>query len=92
VYGEHEVGGTTWVYLASVPFDTLGFRTDLGTTPYPEYTRGFLGSVPLVLTLWPVIFSGFYMFSRRRDELSKGGDKEDTPPPASGRGNTEDKP
>ena len=72
VYGEEEVGGTSWLYLASVPFDTIGFRTDLGTTPYPELTRGFLVAVPLVLTLWPVIFSGFYMFSRRRDELAKG--------------------
>lgn len=75
VYGEREVGGTSWLYLANVPFDTIGFRTDLGTTPYPEYTRGFLGSVPLVLTLWPVIFTGFYMFSRRRDELGKRADE-----------------
>ena len=71
VYGEEEVGGTSWLYLASVPFDTIGFRTDLGTTPYPEYTRGFLGAVPMVLTLWPVIFTGFYMFTRHRDEQSK---------------------
>jgi len=41
VYGEYEVGGTGWLYLAAVPFEELGFRTDLGTTPYPEYTRNF---------------------------------------------------
>ena len=76
VYGEREVGGTSWLYLASVPLDTIGFRTDLGTTPYPELTKGFLGAVPLVLTLWPVLFSGIYMFTRRRDELRNG--EEDT--------------
>jgi Fe-S-cluster-containing dehydrogenase component len=75
VYGENEVGGTSWLYLASVPFDTIGFRTDLGTTPYPELTRGFLGAVPLVLTLWPVLFSGIYVFTRRRDELSEHEDE-----------------
>lgn len=54
IYGEHEVGGTGFLYLASVPFEQLGFKTDLGTTPYPEYTKGFLYSVPIILILWPV--------------------------------------
>ena len=46
IYGEHEVGGTGWLYLSAVPFEQLGFRTDLGTIPYPEYTRDFLYGVP----------------------------------------------
>jgi len=53
IYGEHEVGGTGWLYLSAVPFEQLGFRTDLGTTPYPEYTKEFLYGVPIVLLLWP---------------------------------------
>jgi len=48
IYGEHEVGGAGWLYLSAVPFEQIGFRTDLGTTPYAEYTREFLISVPLV--------------------------------------------
>ena len=36
-----------------MPFDQIGFRTDLGTTAYPEFTKGFLYGVPIVLTLWP---------------------------------------
>ncbi len=32
IYGEHEVGGTGWLYLASVPFDRLGLPV-LGPTP-----------------------------------------------------------
>ncbi len=28
VYGETEAGGTAWLYLASVPFDQLGFPTE----------------------------------------------------------------
>jgi Fe-S-cluster-containing dehydrogenase component len=58
IYGEHEVGGTGWLYLAAVPFDELGFRTDLGTTPYPEYTRDFLYGVPLVLFGLPALLLG----------------------------------
>ncbi|MFH1010477.1 MAG: 4Fe-4S dicluster domain-containing protein [bacterium] len=71
IYGEREVGGTSWMYLSGVPFDKIGFRTDLGITPYPELTRGFLSAVPLVLTLWPVFFTGVYMFSRRREQIAE---------------------
>jgi formate dehydrogenase iron-sulfur subunit len=38
VYGEEEVGGTRWLYLASQSFEELGFLT-LGTKPIPEYTE-----------------------------------------------------
>ena len=53
VYGEDEAGGTGLLYLASVPFEQLGFRTDLSQTPYPTFTRDFLYAVPFVLTLFP---------------------------------------
>lgn len=53
IYGEHEVGGTGYLYLASSPFKQIGFRKDLGTRPLPELTTGFLYSVPIILTLWP---------------------------------------
>lgn len=49
IYGEDEVGGTGYIYLSAVPFDQIGFRTDLGKTPYPEYTREFLYAVPAIL-------------------------------------------
>jgi ferredoxin len=53
IYGEHEAGGTSWLYLSPVPFEELGFPMHIGTTPYPEYTREFLYAVPLVLTVVP---------------------------------------
>jgi formate dehydrogenase iron-sulfur subunit len=55
IYGEREVGGTGYLYLSAVPFDQMGFRNDLGTTAYPEYTREFLYGVPIVLILWPAM-------------------------------------
>lgn len=58
IYGEHEVGGTGVIYLASVPFEELGLRTDLGTTAYPEFNKTFLYSVPAVLVLWPPLLLG----------------------------------
>lgn len=55
IYGEHEAGGTSWLYISPVPFEQLGFRTDLGATSYPERTRDFLTAVPLVLTTFPAM-------------------------------------
>jgi hypothetical protein len=54
IYGESEVGGTSHVYLSAVPFDQIGFRKDLGTKPYPEYSAGYLNAVPLIATLTPL--------------------------------------
>jgi Fe-S-cluster-containing dehydrogenase component len=68
IYGEHEVGGTGWLYLASVPFEEIGFRTDLGTTPYPEYTRDFLYGVPLVLFGVPALLLGLNLLAKGDEE------------------------
>ena len=58
IYGEHEVGGTGVIYLASVPFKELGLRNDLGTISYPQFNKTFLYSVPLVLILGPAFLLG----------------------------------
>lgn len=55
LYGEHEVGGTGCLYLSPVPIENLGFKTTLGSTPYPEYTKQFLYSVPVILILAPAM-------------------------------------
>ena len=68
IYGEHEVGGTGWLYLASVPFDQIGFRTDLGTTPYPDFTRDFLYGVPVVLFGLPALLLGLNLLSANSEE------------------------
>ncbi len=70
IYGEHEAGGTCWLYISPKPFEEVGFRADLGTTPYPELTKGFLSAVPLVLTIWPGLLMGAYAFTNRREELA----------------------
>jgi len=64
IYGENEVGGTGYIYLSAVPFDQIGFRTDLGTTPYPEYTKDFLYTVPMVLFGAPAFLLGLNALAR----------------------------
>jgi Fe-S-cluster-containing dehydrogenase component len=38
IYGEHEVGGTSWIYLSGIEFEQLGFPR-LGYKPTPGYTE-----------------------------------------------------
>ncbi|HDK28190.1 MAG TPA: 4Fe-4S dicluster domain-containing protein, partial [Candidatus Atribacteria bacterium] len=68
VYGEKEVGGTSWLYISPVPFEEIGFRMDLGETPIPEYSRNFLFTVKLfeVVAAWPLVFGAYYQISRSR--------------------------
>jgi len=68
IYGEQEVGGTGWLYLAAAPFEQLGFRTDLGTTPYPQYTQDFLYAVPVILFGVPVLLYGLSMLSGKDED------------------------
>ena len=58
IYGEHEAGGTGFLYLAGVPFNELGLNTSIQTTSYPELSKGFLYSVPTIFVLWPAILLG----------------------------------
>jgi len=72
IYGETEMGGTSWLYLSGVPFRNLGMREDLGTTPAPELTSGALATVPMVAALWPVLLTGIYALSKRREKILSG--------------------
>ncbi len=75
IYGEHEVGGTSWMYLSSVPFDEVGFDTNLGTKPIISYVKDFLAIVPMVLCIWPALFTGFHLLANRK-EARKSADKQ----------------
>ena len=69
IYGEHEMGGTSWLTLAGVAPQRLGLREDLGTTPAPELTAGALGAVPIVVGLWPVLLTGIYAINKRKEKI-----------------------
>ncbi len=60
IFGEHEAGGSSWMYISKVPFAALGFPTDLEMQPYVELTKGALRAVPLVLVLGPALLMGAY--------------------------------
>jgi formate dehydrogenase iron-sulfur subunit len=71
IYGEYEVGGTNWLYISGVPFEQLGFPTDLPKKPMIEGVKGFLSSVPVVFTVWPALFGSIYAASRHKEEYEE---------------------
>jgi Fe-S-cluster-containing dehydrogenase component len=70
IYGENEMGGTSWLYLSAVPFKEVGMREDLGFTAAPNLTSGALLGVPIVAGLWPVLLTGIYAMSKRKEKIS----------------------
>ena len=70
IYGEHEMGGTQWLYLSDRPFSEMGLREDLGTTPAGAFTKGALGAVPMVVGLWPVLLTGIYAVGKRKEKIA----------------------
>jgi Fe-S-cluster-containing dehydrogenase component len=71
IYGENEMGGTSWLYLSAVPFKEIGMREDLGVTPAPKLTSGALSVVPMVVGLWPVLLGGVYAINKRKEKIEK---------------------
>jgi len=58
IYGEDVVGGTSYLYISPVPFEELGFNTELETEALPKTTTGFLHGVPVIETLLPPFLLG----------------------------------
>jgi Fe-S-cluster-containing dehydrogenase component len=69
IYGENEMGGTSWLYLSAVPYREIGMREDLGITPAPQLTAGALSGVPIVVGLWPVLLGGIYAINKRKEKI-----------------------
>ncbi|WP_045221454.1 sulfate respiration complex iron-sulfur protein HmcB [Desulfonatronum thioautotrophicum] len=70
IYGEHEMGGTSWMYISGTPFRQVGLREDLGTKSAPELTAGALAAVPVVVAVWPVLLGGIYAINKRKEKIA----------------------
>lgn len=73
IYGEHEAGGTSWLYITDTPFERMGFKQGLRTSPYPDLTKTALSAVPVVMTLWPPLLMGLYTFFNRTGHTPDAG-------------------
>ena len=70
IYGEKEAGGTSVLYLSSVPFEKLGFP-DVGTEAYPARSRMALHAVPPAVLAVGALLGGVYVLLKRRMSAAK---------------------
>jgi formate dehydrogenase iron-sulfur subunit len=67
VYGEQEAGGTAMLYISDVPFEQLGFRTDVTQQALPSYTWQVMSKLPVVVGGLAVVLGGASAITRRRN-------------------------
>jgi formate dehydrogenase iron-sulfur subunit len=65
VFGEHEVGGTSMLYLSDVPFETLGFPANLPEYAPPEQTEKIMSVLPYVLGGMATLMTGTAVYTHR---------------------------
>jgi formate dehydrogenase iron-sulfur subunit len=71
IYGLQEVGGTSILYLTSVPFEKLGFNTKLENAALPLLTWNVLSKVPSIVSIGGVLLYGIWWITNRRIEVQK---------------------
>jgi formate dehydrogenase iron-sulfur subunit len=69
IYGQQEVGGTSVLYISSVPFEQLGFKTTLQNTPLPQLTWNALSKIPGVVSVGGSLLFGIWWITNRREEV-----------------------
>jgi formate dehydrogenase iron-sulfur subunit len=71
VYGEHEVGGTSMLYLSDVPFAQLGFPT-FGERTVSGYAETVMQMTPAVAATVATLATGLHLIFRRRQQVVDG--------------------
>jgi len=71
IYGLTEAGGTSVLYLSSVPFDQLGFPDTLQGDSYPRLTWKVLSKIPDVVSLGGAALLGIWWLGQRKQTLRR---------------------
>ena len=72
VYGEKEAGGTSVLYLSSVPFPDLGLKMKGYEHSFPEYTWKVMKEIPNVVAFGGMFMFGLWWIINRRNEIENG--------------------
>jgi len=72
LYGEKEAGGTSVMYLASVPFVEFGLKSEGYDKPFPDYTWQAMKEIPAVVATGGIFLYGLWWLINRRMEIEKG--------------------
>ncbi|HUL45027.1 MAG TPA: 4Fe-4S dicluster domain-containing protein [Bacteroidota bacterium] len=71
VYGVEEVGGTSILYVTGVPFERLGFKTEVQRSAMPALTWNALSKIPGVVSVGGMLLFGIWWITNRRTEVQR---------------------
>ena len=71
IYGLHEAGGTSVLYLSDIPFEQLGFKNAMKDMAYPVLTWRVLSKIPNVVSIGGVTMFGIWWIINRREKMEK---------------------
>jgi formate dehydrogenase iron-sulfur subunit len=70
IYGEHDAGGTSVLFLSPVPFEELGLPGNLPAEPLPMLTYRVLSKIPAIAGAGSFILAGLWWITKRREEVA----------------------
>lgn len=70
IWGEHEVGGTSVLYISDINLDFLAYAPNPGTRPLPQTTAKAMNAVPFAFVGMGGLMYGLNWIIRRRMELA----------------------
>jgi formate dehydrogenase iron-sulfur subunit len=71
IYGKDEVGGTSVMYLSSVPFENIGFDTNVPMEAIIVNTEHAMKPIPYVLTGLGLMLGGVSWVVNRKKQLKE---------------------
>jgi formate dehydrogenase iron-sulfur subunit len=70
IYGEHEAGGTSVLFLSPVPFEQLELPAHLMEEPLPLLTFRVLNKIPYFVPVGGALLSAIWWITNRRNEVA----------------------
>lgn len=77
VWGEHEVGGTSVLYVSDIDLDFLSYQPRPGARPLPLTTEPAMKAVPFAFVGMGGVMYGLNWIIRRRIERQRAGNEDD---------------
>jgi formate dehydrogenase iron-sulfur subunit len=71
IYGLKDAGGSNILVISPVPFEQLGFVSNLPGEPLPKLTANAMEKIPGVVSIGAVALSGLYWLTKRKNEIAK---------------------
>jgi len=71
IYGLEEAGGSHVIVLSPVPFEQLGYISQLPKKPMPDFTAQAMEKIPSVVVGGGMFLAGMYWLTKRKNQIAK---------------------